>query len=546
MGEFQTLKFLRLFRGLFMRLGIDYDAMDKVLRIKLLMDQRRVPTMFNNSSNKKEGNHFLKSLGIYALYGLILIPFILLGENYVYLMSIVFGMIMFILMTSMISDFSTVLLDVRDKNILHTKPINSRTLSAVKVIHVMIYMTLITLSFAALPLLVSVFRHGVAFLLVFFVGLVLTMLLVIVLTALVYLFVLRFFDGERLKDIINYVQILLTLGVVVGYQVLIRSFDLVDFEMIYSFSWWHLFIPPLWYGATFEFALHQNFSGAIVAFTALALLVPIIVILLYARLMPSFERNLEKLVSETGKGKEKKNRLDDLWAKITCRSKEERVFFRFATMMMKQEREFKLKVYPGLGIALVFPFIFIFSELRERPLSDISTGKMFLFIYFCNLLIPTTVHMLKFSGNYKGSWLMKAAPIRHASALYSGALKALLVKLYLPVLLLVGIAFTWVFTGRIIPDLMAVFLAGVIQALLTYKFINNEAYPFSNSFEFAQEANGIKMFIPILLIGIFVILHLFAIMVDYGIYVYIIVLLASVLVGWRIVFPKAKIVSNRH
>ena len=546
MGEFQSLKFLRLFRGLFIRLGIDYDAMDKILRIKLLMDQRRVPTIFNDSSNKKEGNHFLKSLWIYALYGLILIPFILLGDNYVFLMSIVFGMTMFILMTSMISDFSTVLLDVRDKNILHTKPINGRTLSAVKVVHVMIYMTLITLSFATLPILVSVFQHGIVFSLVFIVELVLTMLLVIVLTAFVYLFVLRFFDGERLKDIINYVQILLSLGVVVGYQVLIRSFDLVDFEILYSFSWWHLFIPPLWYGATFELVLHQNFSGAMITFTALSFLVPILAILFYARLMPSFERNLEKLVSETGKGKEKKNRLDDLWAKITCRSNEERVFFRFAAMMMKQEREFKLKVYPGLGIALVFPFIFIFSELRERPLADISTGKMFLFIYFCNLLIPTTVQMLKFSGNYKGSWLMKAAPIKHASALYSGSLKALLVKLYLPVLLLVGIAFTWMFTGRIIPDLVAVFLAGIIQALLTYKLINNENYPFSNSFEFAQEANGIKMIIPILLIGVFVILHLFAMMVDNGIYMYIIVLLASVLVGWRIAFPKNKIPSNRY
>lgn len=546
MGDFQSLKFLRLFRGLFKRFGIDYEAMDKVLRIKLLMDQRRVPTIFNDSSNKKEGNHFLKSLWIYALYGLILIPFILLGDNYVFLMSIVFGMTMFILMTSMISDFSTVLLDVRDKNILHTKPINGRTLSAMKVVHVMIYMALITLSFATLPILVSAFRHGIVFSLVFFVELVLTMLLVIVLTAFVYLLVLRFFDGERLKDIINYVQILLSLGVVVGYQVLIRSFDLVDFEILYSFSWWHLFIPPLWYGATFELVLHQNFSGAMITFTALSFLVPILAILFYARLMPSFERNLEKLVSETGKGKEKKNRLDDLWAKITCRSNEERVFFRFAAMMMKQEREFKLKVYPGLGIALVFPFIFIFSELRERPLADISTGKMFLFIYFCNLLIPTTVQMLKFSGNYKGSWLMKAAPIKHASALYSGSLKALLVKLYLPVLLLVGIAFTWMFTGRIIPDLVAVFLAGIIQALLTYKLINNETYPFSNSFEFAQEANGIKMIIPILLIGVFVILHLFAMMVDNGIYMYIIVLLASVLVGWRIAFPKNKIPSNRY
>ena len=29
--------------------------------------------------------------------------------------------------------------------------------------------------------------------------------------------------------------------------------------------------------------------------------------------------------------------------------------------MMKQEREFKLKVYPSLGFSFVIPFIFMFS-----------------------------------------------------------------------------------------------------------------------------------------------------------------------------------------
>lgn len=520
-------------------LGIDFEAMQKILTIKLTMDERRVPTIFNDSRKMKDGNQLLKSLWIYALYGIILIPFILIGDNYAFQMSIVFGMIMFILMTSMISDFSTVLLDVRDKNILHTKPINSRTISAAKIVHVMIYMTFITGAFVAIPLIVSFFRHGIFFSLLFFVELLLVMLFVIVLTALIYLFVLRFFDGERLKDIINYVQILLSVGVIVGYQIVIRSFDVFDLDMVYSFSWWHLFIPPLWYGATFDLVLDQNMSAPMIVFGALALIVPIIAIYIYSRLMPSFERNLEKLLSDTSKRKDKVNRLDNLLAKITCRSKEENVFFRFAATMMKREREFKLKVYPGIGIALVFPFIFIFNELRERTIADISTGKLFLFIYFCNILIPTVVHMLRFSDSYKGSWLLKAAPIERLSAAYSGALKALLVKIYIPVFLLVSIAFVWIFTGRIVLDLLAVLLVGIVQTLITYKLLNNESYPFSRSFEFAQEeGSGMKMIFPVLLTGVFALVHLLVTLVNYGIYVYIAILLLSIPLGWRIVFPK--------
>ncbi|MBO0587526.1 hypothetical protein [Sporosarcina sp. E16_8] len=538
MRNFQSLRFLALFKKMFLKFGIDYEAMQKILRVKLTMDERRVPTIFNDSRKKKDGNQFLKSLWIYGLYGLMLIPFIVLGDSYIFQMSIVFGMIMFILMTSMISDFSSVLLDVRDKNILQTKPIRGKTISAAKIVHVMIYMSFITGAFVTIPLLVSLFRHGIVFMFIFLAELLLVMLFVVVVTSLLYLFVLRFFDGERLKDIINYVQILLSIGVVIGYQLLIRSFGFVDLDITYTFSWWHLFIPPIWYGAPFELLLAHNVTNYTIIFTILAVCIPVLAIYCYARLMPSFERNLEKLMSDTRKRKKKGNRLDEMWARITCRRNEERVFFRFAALMMKQEREFKLKVYPALGMSLVFPFVFIFSELRERTFADISTGNMFLFIYFCNLMIPNIVHMLKFSGSYKGSWLFKATPIQQMSTAYSGTLKAFLVKLYVPILLVLSVVFTWIFTVRILPDLVAVLLAGIGQTLVTYKLINDEEYPFSKSFEFTQDAGGAKMLLLSLVTGVFVVGHLIATPFNYGIYVYIVLLLAVVLIGWRMVFPS--------
>ncbi len=538
MREFQSLKFLALFKNVFVRLGIDFEAMQKILRIKLTMDERRVPTIFNDARKKKDGNQFLKSLWIYGLYGLMLIPFILLGDNYIFQMSIVFGIIMFILMTSMIADFSSVLLDVRDKNILQTKPISGKTISAAKIVHVMIYMAFITGAFVAIPLIVSLFRHGIVFMFIFLAELFLTMLFVVVLTSLLYLFVLRFFDGERLKDIINYVQILLSVGVIIGYQLLIRSFGFVDLDITYTFSWWHLFIPPIWYSAPFELLLAQNFTTYMIIFVVLAVCIPLIAIYCYARLMPSFERNLEKLMSDTRKRKKKRNRLDEVWARITCWSNEERVFFRFSALMMKQERELKLKVYPVLGMSIIFPFIFIFNELSMSSLADISMGKSFLYIYFCNLMIPNIVHMLRFSGSYKGSWIFKAAPISRVSSAYSGALKALLVKLYMPVLFVLSCVFTWIFTVRILPDLVVVLLGGIVQTLVTYKLVNDEEFPFSKSFEFSQDGGSAKAILLSLVTGVFVIGHLIASAFDYGIYVYMALLLIVIVIGWRKVFPQ--------
>ncbi len=543
MRDFQSLKFLSLFKGIFIRLGVDYEVMEKILRIKLTMDERRVPTIFTeNGKQRKEGNQFLKSLWIYGLYSLILIPFILLGENYMYQVSLVFGMILFILMTSMISDFSVVLLDIRDKNIIQTKPVDKKTIAAAKIVHIMIYMTFVAGAFTTIPFLVGLFRHGIAFSAIFFIELVLTILLVVVLTSLLYLFILRFFDGEKLKDIINYVQILLSVGVVVGYQVLIRSFEFVDLNMAYTFSWWHFLIPPLWYGAPFEVLLNGNSANHFMAFTVLAVLVPLIAIYAYAKLMPAFERNLEKLLSDTKTRKKPRNWLDEAGAKWLCRSTEERVFYRFASSMMKKEREFKLKVFPVLGMALFFPFLFIFTYSADGGLGEIADGNMFMFIYFCNVIIPSVVFMLKFSEGYKGSWLFRAAPIERISHVHSGTVKAFFVKMYIPVFLFLSIVFLWIFSTRILPDLAAVLLGGLLQTLITYKIANKGELPFSMSFEFAQESGGAKMLLLTLITGAFIGAHFLANVFDYGIYVYAGVLVVAIGIGWRMAFAEKRAV----
>lgn len=536
MREFKSLQFIALFKRIFIRFGVDYDVMIMILKVKLTMDGRRVPTVFNEIGKKKEGNQFLKSLWVYGLYSLLLVPFLFIGENYIFQMSTQFSIILFVLMTSMISDFSSVLLDVRDKNVLQTKPIDKKTITVAKTIHILIYMSFVTGAFVALPLVVGLYQHGPIFSLIFVVEILLAMLLVVVLTSLLYLFVLRYFDGERLKDIINYVQILLSLVIVVGSQVLVRAFEFTDLNMNYVFSWWHFLIPPLWYGAPFEMILNGNTSIYIFAFTILAVLVPILAIFVYSKLMPSFERNLEKLLSDTKSRKPSRHTLDELWSKLLCRNKEERVFFRFSALMMKKERDFKLKVFPNVGMSLIFPFLFIVNELRIRSFADISQGNMYFFIYFCNILIPGTIFMLKFSSSYKGGWIFKAAPIARETAPYSAAIKVFLAKLYFPIFFVVGILYIGIFSFRIVPDLGVVLLGAILQSLITYHMMKDEDFPYTRSFEFAQDPGTARMFLLTLIIGAFVGVHFIARMFDYGIYIYMALLLVAIIVSWRKIF----------
>ncbi len=533
------LKLLDLLQPFFRMLRIDYPMMRKILEVKLTMDGRRTPTIFASdvSNKKKDGNQFVKSLFIYVLYGLILIPFIFFEENYIFQISIIFGISMFILMTSMVSDFSSVLLDVRDKTILHTKPIHIRTISAAKIVHVAIYMSMLTGAFIGIPSIVMLGVHGIGYFLLFLAEVVLLNLFIMTITALVYIFILRFFSGEKLKDIINYVQILLSVGIIIGYQIVIRSFEFVDYNYVYNFHWWHVIIPPIWFGAPFELFLNGNTSYGMIILSSLAVIGPIISIVLYYQLMPAFERNLQKLMESTEKSNQKHRKIHSVWERLFCRSKEERQFFRFSSIIMAREREFKLKVYPTLGFSLIFPFIFHFNYLSQNSFEQFSNSNMYFTIYFSNIMIGVVVMMLRFSSKYKGAWIFQTAPIEHHSAIYSGTLKAFLIKLYLPLYTLLSIVFIFLFSARIIPDLLVVFMTGILHTLISYKVVNNRKYPFSEAFESAQQGGStMKTFLLMFVIGLFFFVHQFFSQIDYGLFMYLVILLSTTIISWRVVF----------
>ena len=286
MGDFKTLKLLDNIRFLFIKMGIDYTVMRKILQIKLTMDERKVPTLFtaNNKEDKKYG--YIKTLWIYVLIGLILIPFIGFGENFFFQMSLAYAIIIFMIMSSMISDFSSVLLDVRDRSILGTKPVTAKTINAAKFMHILIYLTYLTIALTAIPLIVGLVKQGIFFFLLTVIELVFINIFVVVLTAIFYMAILRFFDGEKLKDFINYVQIGLSLVLMVGYQLLARSFELVNFDMVMEFHWWNIFLIPMWFAAPYELLLNGDHSLVAIVFSIFSFVIPILSVWVYIKLIP--------------------------------------------------------------------------------------------------------------------------------------------------------------------------------------------------------------------------------------------------------------------
>lgn len=537
MEENFFLKVLDRLKWMFNRMHVDYPVMRKVLAAKLLMDARRTPVVLGSRARnkEKEGNLFLKSLWVYALTGLFIVPINFLGSDYLFKMSLVFSIILFMVMTAMIADFSAVLLDTRDQSILGTKPIDSRTLHAAKTVHICIYLILLTGTMGLPSAIVGLMRSGPLFFLLFLLNLVLIDLIAISCTTFIYLIVLKFFDGERLKDVINYVQIFLSFAIAIGYQLVIRAFDITVSHISLSLSWWQFFVPPLWFGAMTEWLIGGHHESQFIFLGILGFVAPIVLILIYHGFSASFERAIIKLSVQTGKSRQKLGWFNRFLGRLLCRKQEERHFFRFASLMMKQDRMFKLKVYPSLGMSLVFPFIFLMNGLQGSSLDQLGKGSGYYYVYFSLLLIPTALFMLNYSSAYKGAWIYGTAPIANRTAIFSGTLKAALTQLFLPVFLILSVLFLFLFHWRILPDLIAVLLTASIFTVISYRYCLNEAFPFSKPFDATPTSGNIMIFCLFLIAGLFAAGHAVIrwALPGYGILIYIVCLLIANVIVWK-------------
>lgn len=537
MKEFKTLIILDRFRKLFEKMGVDYDLMRRILQVKFVMDQRKVPSVLGNvkETSKETENNFLKSLWIYLLMGAFNAFIITINVSYIFKMSLVFGVTMFMVMTSLISDFSSVLLDVRDKNLILSKPVNNITLNMAKIIHIVVYLFFITMALIGPVLLVGTIRHGIIFPLLFLIEMILLDFFIVALTALLYLGILRFFDGEKLKDVINYVQIGLSIVITVGFQIVVRLFNFMDLNLTFQARWWQYFLIPTWFSAPFELFLRGDFHTHYIILSVFALVIPVLSFGIYIKLIPVFERNLQKLNNQSGRIKRKKGKILVLIGTILCSSKEERTFFHFASKMVKYEREFKLRVYPTLGMSCVFPFLFLFTSIQDGDFRQLASSNAYYYIYCCALFLPNVVLMMRYSANYKGAWIYKVMPIPNLAPVFKGTLKAFFVNLLLPLYVLDCIIFTWIFGVRILPDLIVLLLNICIYTVICFKGLKIEL-PFARPFEPGQEGSQMTIILLILVLGIMCAIHYLCNRVTLGIYIYILLAFIINIVLWRRAF----------
>ena len=536
MNEFLSLKILDSFKKIFEGFGIDYKLLRIILKTKLTLDSRRAPVINTNEKKKEEGKSSLfKGYFLHLLFGVFLAFFIYFIKDEMLRMMYFTGAFFFMTTMYLISDFSFVLLDTKDKNILLTKPVDSRTVSLSKVLHILIYMFKLNAFIAGPSLIALAMSNDLMVVPIFLLEILMMDLIIFLMTAFIYLLVLRFFDGELLRNIINLIQILLTILVTIGYQIAVRMIDFTSLQnVVYSFNVTHYLNPILWFGAPFEIYYHGG-EPYLYVFTALIIIVPAVSFILYLSLSKRMESLLLKLEGE-GKERPTKRRIEKFAGLVLNRNKVSKQSFYFSNAMFRSDRSLKLKIYPALSTGVLLPVLMIFN-MRIGGREFEPSGYEYLYLYFNLLIFPSIYNLTYFSSAWKGSYVFVSSGFKDKKNLYKGLMKSMAYRFFIPLIILNVTIYSIIFKNRFLVDFVIIFLASLVIMPIIAKIYFKE-HPFVRPIDESNQKESFDKFLFSLAIAAgFAILHFYSHMIPMGTWLYSAVLLIGIPISWKFAVP---------
>jgi hypothetical protein len=490
------LKLVLLPIGLYIRMGVDASQLKAILATKLILDDRR-PRPIGQTTRSKNSKPITKStLGtmlMSALMGAFFLFFLTLGEDILTQLTIYFSLFFVLLSLTLITDFTSVLIDVRDNFILLPKPVNDKTIVVARLLHIFIHLCKIVLPMGLPGFGYMVYTQGLYGGLLFLVLILLLTAFAIFFINAVYIAILKFTTPQRFQSIITYVQIAFAIAVYGSYQLFPRMMSrFTEDELTVSNIKGIVMFPIYWMANSWKIAFDFGGSVLMIVLGLAGFIFPLISIVLVVKyLAPSFNRKLSLLsagTTETKKlpaGKIKEGRsLAVLASRFVTFGTTEKAGFVFTWKMTARSRDFKLKVYPAMGYLVVYAFLLISNKhlsLAEFT-ADSQAGKWALLaaLYLSVFLLTMATNQVVYSEKHKASWIYYTSPVAYPGHILAGAVKAILFKFYSPIAAIIVIA-SVLFAGlQILPNLV-LGLSNVVLIVALLMFSGKHFFPFSAS-----------------------------------------------------------------
>ena len=478
-------------------MNVNLPQLRSILHVKLLMDDRRRGVLQQTSTRKKEKPVTLATLGtmlLSALLGLVYLLAFMIGNDIVTHLSFYFSLFFFMLSATLISDFTSVLIDIRDNYIILPKPVNDRTVILARLLHIFIHICRIVIPMS-IPGLIKIYMdYGiVGAILLIIVVLLLTLFSIFFINA-IYILILRITTPQKFQNIISYIQIVFAILIYASYQVLprmISDLNLRNFDI--SQKTGIEFFPMYWFANTWNFFYTFDGNTTMIITALLGCIIPIFSLFIVIKyLAPSFNNKLAMINNSVAVPAskpadkithEKSRSYPEILSNLFTKGKVERMGFLFTWKMTARSRDFKMKVYPSIGYLLVYVVVVVINN-KNLSLQDISdqqrAGKLIVLsaLYFSSILLTMAINQIIYSEKYKASWFYYTAPIEKPGEIIMGGAKAAILKFYIPIVVLIMIAGLFMIGPSVILNIILGLLNQLLIATILV-YMGNKLLPFS-------------------------------------------------------------------
>jgi ABC-2 type transport system permease protein len=461
-------------------LGADHAQFGILLRTKLLLNSRTEFTSFSGSSGRKTSfwyQMFLISI-IGAIFGLMLLFIDDIKSGMIFF----YTFLMFVLGMTLLAESTSILFDKRDNHILLPRPVSRRTLLFTRIIHVQIYTGLIAVACSAGVAVVLIFKFSLVLFLIFLISIGFLSWLTLEITMLVYLAIARVVEKERFKDIINFIQIGFVIMMTIGYQLIGRIESSGIFHSAKFPVWISYVLPPFWFTNVIRLGNMETLGSHEMITVALAIVVPVSGVILLVRFFSGgFEKLLASMDVESTKPKKASKFFSPgVLRKLMCTSTAEIAGWDLAIATTSRDRKFKVNVYPSYFMMAVFCVMLmipgIIDGFASGDFSFILATIIAGFGGFNGLL------MLQYTDTPEASWVYRAMPVKEYGRIFTGAVKAIFVKFFMPLSIIVLTA-AILFRG---PSLILHVLQGLTGSYflaLLILLLRGHEMPFSQNYD---------------------------------------------------------------
>lgn len=513
------LRLVSLFRPLINGKGIDFDKMMVIVETKLKMDQRRVYMNWRQGKRKENSNHLKIALFFYGFMGLVMGSMIYLIDNFLTIMIFSHAYILFMMAMILITDFSSVLLDTTDNQVILPRPVSSKTLFMARLIHILLYLLQFTMAISAGSWLFTFLKYGLITGITFMCTTVLTVLLAVFLTYFLYLAILHISNEQRIREIITYFQIFMMVFFTIGLQVLPRLLNVIDVREAVDLRGFMYALPPVWMALTVDAFRLMQFDLVHIVMVILSVLVPLGGFwILFKYLAPGFAKRLTSLQGTSNKvisteayvGKMERGTLSDRIADFACSTPVEKGAFGFTWKITGRDRNFRMQFYPQLAYILIFFFIFVIrggKSILENWQQLPNTNNFLWLIYLSMMSVSSSLTFIAYNDSFAASWIYHSTPVRQPGEIILGMLKSLLIKFFIPVYSILFLIAINIWGIKVADDFLFGFFSNML-CFLVLAVLSDHYFPFSRQPDTKQQAGRFfVILIQFLLVGGLVGLH---------------------------------------